>query len=203
MKKNLSQENILNQTFKELEKYDNIIAYDVESEDLTKLCQAMSAEYMMLDLRVSNELKDKFLKYYNVTSLPCIISYNVIIYNDENFEKNMGLASKKKKESIYRKINSIINKDGVTLFIKGTPERPECGYTRQLIELLNKYNFIDGRNYNYFNIFMDNDIREELKIINQWPTFPQIYIKGIFEGGLDILKQMDKEGILENKLKGK
>lgn len=76
------------------------------------------------------------------------------------------------------------------IFIKGTPDRPECGFTRQLIDLLKGLDLVNGRDYQYFNIFSDEDVRQTLKQINDWPTFPMIYLKKEFIGGLDVIKEM-------------
>ncbi|KCV71475.1 hypothetical protein H696_02421 [Fonticula alba] len=74
-----------------------------------------------------------------------------------------------------------------TIFIKGTPEKPRCGFTRQLLQILHDNNV----SFASFDILEDNEVREGLKKFSDWPTYPQVYVKGELLGGLDILKQMD------------
>jgi len=81
-------------------------------------------------------------------------------------------------------------------FIKGTPEQPRCGFTRQLVDLFEK-NKID---YTTFNIFEDDEVRQGLKVYSDWPTFPQVYADGDFVGGLDIIKEMEGSGELKSVL---
>ena len=83
------------------------------------------------------------------------------------------------------------------LFIKGTPDAPQCGFTSRLIDLMAKYKDIT---YGFFNIIQDPDVREGLKAYSKWPTYPQVYVKGELVGGIDILKELDEEGELEDVL---
>ncbi|CAM9236517.1 unnamed protein product [Chrysoparadoxa australica] len=84
----------------------------------------------------------------------------------------------------------------VMIFIKGTPQEPKCKFSRQLLELLNGA----GIEYGSFNILSDEDVRQGLKSFSDWPTYPQVYVRGELFGGLDILKEMAEEGDLKVKL---
>jgi len=86
------------------------------------------------------------------------------------------------------------------LFIKGSPDAPKCGFTRKLIELLAKYRDVT---YGTFDILQDNEVREGLKTYSNWPTYPQVYIKGELIGGIDILKELEEEGELADVLGAK
>lgn len=97
-------------------------------------------------------------------------------------------------ESLDDKCLRLTRQRPVMLFIKGTPEEPRCGFTAQLLTLLKKEGI---RQFGYFNILTDESVRQHLKDISQWPTFPQIYWKGELLGGLDILKEMAEGGQLE------
>ncbi len=85
----------------------------------------------------------------------------------------------------------------VVLFMKGTPQFPQCGFSSTAVQLLKK-NGVD-RFYSV-NILMDADIRQGAKEYAQWPTFPQLYIKGEFIGGCDIMREMDSTGELHTLL---
>jgi Grx4 family monothiol glutaredoxin len=89
-----------------------------------------------------------------------------------------------------QRIFGLINAQPVMLFMKGTPIEPKCGFSRQAVELLKNVNCA----YGSFDILTDEGIRVELKKISEWPTYPQIYVKGELIGGLDILKEMISTG---------
>ena len=75
------------------------------------------------------------------------------------------------------------------LFMKGEPDAPRCGFSRQIIGILNQ----TGVSYSHFDILSDNDIRQGLKKYSDWPTYPQLYVKSELIGGLDIVKEMSIE----------
>lgn len=85
----------------------------------------------------------------------------------------------------------------VMIFMKGEPKAPRCGFSRQLVEILSRHNIT----YETFDILLDEEVRQGLKEYSEWPTYPQIYVKGEFIGGLDILKQLEEQGELESTLK--
>ena len=100
-------------------------------------------------------------------------------------------------ESINTKIKSIIEKDEVCLFMKGTPEVPQCGFSMAVSNVLKHL----GVNFKGINVLENTEIREGIKIYSDWPTIPQLYIKGTFVGGCDIVKEMFEKGELQSKLK--
>ena len=95
-------------------------------------------------------------------------------------------------------IVALVNRHKLMLFIKGTPERPQCGFTGQLLRLLSD-NGLTAQNghFSTFNILDDAALRDALKEWAQWPTYPQIYWKGELLGGLDILKEMFATGQMD------
>lgn len=84
-------------------------------------------------------------------------------------------------------LNKLVNSHSLMVFIKGTPDRPQCGFTRQLVALFKENNIT---NYGHFDILSDDGVREKLKIYSDWPTYPQIHYKGELLGGLDIFKEL-------------
>lgn len=101
--------------------------------------------------------------------------------------------SRLKPKDMNKYLESLIHQAPLMLFIKGTADAPRCGFTRELIQLLNKANITD---YKTFDILQDEDVRQKLKEYSSWQTYPQIYVNGQLIGGLDILKQLDEEGTL-------
>lgn len=80
--------------------------------------------------------------------------------------------------------------------MKGTPEFPQCGFSGQTVAALNAI----GKPFAFVNIFEDQEIREGLKVYSNWPTFPQLYVKGELIGGSDIVVEMYKSGELKKLL---
>jgi len=103
------------------------------------------------------------------------------------------------KESTKIKIEKFVKENNVCLFMKGTPEIPQCGFSLAVSNVLKHLNV----NFKGINVLEDPDIREGIKIYSDWPTIPQLYIKGEFLGGCDIVKEMFENGELQNKLKEK
>lgn len=80
--------------------------------------------------------------------------------------------------------------------MKGLPSAPQCGFSRQIIEILDE----SGVPYDAFNILEDEEVRQGLKEFSNWPTYPQLYVKGELVGGLDICKELVEEGELSEML---
>ena len=94
------------------------------------------------------------------------------------------------------KIKNIIDKNEVCLFMKGTPEVPQCGFSLAVSNVLKHLEI----KFNGINVLDDPEIREGIKIYSDWPTIPQLYIKGEFIGGCDIVKEMFEKKELQTKL---
>lgn len=97
---------------------------------------------------------------------------------------------------VNEKIKEQIETNPVLLYMKGTPDFPQCGFSGQTVAALKAV----GRPFAYVNIFEDPEIREGLKAYSSWPTFPQLYINGELVGGADIVVEMFHSGELKNLL---
>tara|TARA_B100000287_G_scaffold78846_1_gene70977 strand:- start:179 stop:511 length:333 start_codon:yes stop_codon:yes gene_type:complete len=102
-------------------------------------------------------------------------------------------------EDTKKKINDLIDKNDVCLFMKGTPEVPQCGFSLAVSNVLKHL----GVNFKGVNVLEDNEIREGIKAYSDWPTIPQLYIKKEFIGGCDIVKEMFEKKELQAKLSEK
>ncbi len=100
---------------------------------------------------------------------------------------------------IKNKIENLINENEVCLFMKGTPEAPQCGFSMAVSNVLKHLNV----NFKGVNVLEDENLREGIKEFSDWPTIPQLYIKKEFVGGCDIVKEMFEKGELKNLLKSK
>ena len=102
-------------------------------------------------------------------------------------------------ENTKKKINDLIDKNDVCLFMKGTPEVPQCGFSLAVSNVLKHL----GVNFKGVNVLEDNEIREGIKAYSDWPTIPQLYIKKEFIGGCDIVKEMFEKKELQEILSEK
>ncbi|XP_016313844.1 glutaredoxin 3-like [Sinocyclocheilus anshuiensis] len=103
-----------------------------------------------------------------------------------------------KTVSLESRLKSLINKSPVMLFMKGNKEAAKCGFSRQILEIMNSARV----EYNTFDILEDEEVRQGLKTYSNWPTYPQLYVKGELIGGLDIVKELKENGELASVLKG-
>ena len=100
-------------------------------------------------------------------------------------------------ENIKQKINNIVSENEVCLFMKGTPEVPQCGFSLAVSNVLKHLEV----NFKRIDVLEDSEIRESIKEYSDWPTIPQLYIKGKFVGGCDIVKEMFEKGEIQKILK--
>ena len=100
---------------------------------------------------------------------------------------------------INKKIETIINDNEVCLFMKGTPDAPQCGFSMAVSNMLK----ILEVNFKGVNVLADEKLRQGIKEFSEWPTIPQLYIKKEFVGGCDIVKEMYENGELKKVLESK
>jgi len=100
---------------------------------------------------------------------------------------------------ILKEIKAIIENNDVVLFMKGTKDLPQCGFSATVNHILNKL----GVNFLDIDVLHSPDIRQGIKEFSDWPTIPQLYIKGEFIGGCDITREMYESGELQNLLQEK
>ncbi len=93
-------------------------------------------------------------------------------------------------------IDKTIKDHGVVLFMKGTPEQPRCGFSSLVVQVLDHL----GVEYVGVDVLQDDEIRDGIKKYSDWPTIPQLYLKGEFVGGADIVREMFQSGELKTAL---
>ena len=96
-------------------------------------------------------------------------------------------------------IENEVKGNEVVLFMKGTPQFPMCGFSGQVVQILDHL----GVSYKGLNVLESDDLREGIKSYSNWPTIPQLYVKGEFVGGCDIIREMFQAGELQSLLKEK
>ena len=96
-------------------------------------------------------------------------------------------------------IKEQVSSNRIMLYMKGTPQFPQCGFSAQVVQILGHM----GVDYKDVNVLEDLGIREGIKSFSQWPTIPQLYVKGEFVGGCDIVREMFQQGELSQLLDDK
>ena len=101
--------------------------------------------------------------------------------------------------SVAQRIADEVGDNDVVLFMKGTPVFPQCGFSATMVQVLSRL----GVKFKGIDVLADDEIREGIKAYSDWPTIPQLYVKGEFVGGCDIVREMYETGELAEHLRGK
>ena len=97
---------------------------------------------------------------------------------------------------IQERIRKVIEENSVMLFMKGSPDFPQCGFSGRVVQILDAC----GAEFGSADVLMDPELREGIKAYSNWPTIPQLYIQGELIGGSDIVMEMHEDGELKKKI---
>jgi len=100
------------------------------------------------------------------------------------------------ESNVAKRIEDLIKSNQILVFMKGTKLMPQCGFSNNVVQILNSL----GISFETFDVLTDEEIRQGIKEYSNWPTIPQVYVKGEFIGGSDILIEMYNAGELKEKL---
>lgn len=103
------------------------------------------------------------------------------------------------EESVFANIQENINANDVVIFIKGTPQFPQCGFSAAVLQIFSRLEIP----FKAIDVLTDPQVRQGIKSFSNWPTIPQVYVKGEFVGGCDIVREMYQSGELQTLLKEK
>ncbi|KAH9809664.1 thioredoxin-like protein [Melampsora americana] len=145
-------------------------------------------KFLKLDsTRSSNSPNGRYEPISNTTQAPEPPSASTASRPQENKSGN----DDESEEEVFARCRKLMQQSKVVLFMKGDPQVPRCGFSQQTVKILKDLNI----EFTTFDILTDDSIRQGMKKLNSWPTFPQLIIKGELVGGLDILKEMiEKNG---------
>jgi monothiol glutaredoxin len=101
------------------------------------------------------------------------------------------------RDDVRKKIEETVSGSKVVLFMKGTKNFPQCGFSARVVQALKK----SGEPFVDVNVLTDPEVREGIKEFSSWPTIPQLYVNGKFVGGCDIVTELDQSGELETLIK--
>jgi monothiol glutaredoxin len=107
--------------------------------------------------------------------------------------KGLPQGSRETEMSIEQFIDNEVKSNDVVLFMKGTPQFPQCGFSGQVVQILDHV----GVSYKGLNVLESAELRDGIKVYSNWPTIPQLYVKGEFVGGCDIIREMFQAGELQ------
>ena len=120
--------------------------------------------------------------------------------DESNFDGHSDFEPKSKatgNEALNKQITEWVEGSDVAVFMKGNRKMPRCGFSNYVVQI---FKFYGVKEYKDVNVLEDDNLREYIKEYSNWPTIPQVYVKGQFLGGCDILKEMHADGTLEELL---
>ena len=96
-------------------------------------------------------------------------------------------------ETVKEQLQSVIAENNIVLFMKGDPHQPQCGFSARVVDILKEYQI----EFSYMDILQDPEVRATLPSVSDWPTFPQLFVKGELVGGCDIITEMHQANELK------
>ncbi|XP_060063256.1 glutaredoxin-3-like [Ylistrum balloti] len=179
-------------------------------EELSKDTQLAKSLFLKVEAEDLPELSEK----YEIAAVPTFIFFKNKSKLDRIDGANAAELTKKvktlssltnvpvpdqqptQKQDINERLKMLVNSAPVMVFMKGFPDEPKCGFSRQLVQILNERNV----KFSSFDILGDDEVRQGLKKYSNWPTYPQLYVSGDLLGGLDIIKELIESGEFESQL---
>lgn len=169
------------------------------SKQTVALLNEVGASFGSFDILGDEEIRQGLKTYSNWPTYPQLYLDGKLVGGldviREEFQDSEFVAKLPKKEdnSLAGQLKKLINSHKLMLFMKGDRHQPQCGFSRQMIDLLNSV----GADYGTFDILKDEKVRQGLKEFSNWPTYPQLYLNGELLGGLDVVRaEMSDEGFV-------
>nr|XP_030687973.1 glutaredoxin-3 isoform X3 [Globicephala melas] len=172
------------------------------SKQMVEILNKHNIQFSSFDIFSDEEVRQGLKTYSNWPTYPQLyVSGELIggldIIKELEASKELDTICPKAPK-LEERLKVLTNKASVMLFMKGNKQEAKCGFSRQILEILNS----TGVEYETFDILEDEEVRQGLKTYSNWPTYPQLYVKGELVGGLDIVKELKENGELLPILKG-
>lgn len=172
------------------------------SRQIVALLKTHNIQFSSFDILSDEEVRQGLKTYSNWPTYPQLYANGELV-GGLDIVKELAESGElentcPKAVTLEHRLKTIINRSPVMLFMKGNKEAARCGFSKQTLELMNGA----GVDYDTFDILQDEEVRQGLKTYSNWPTYPQLYVKGELIGGLDILKELKESGDLVSVLKG-
>ncbi|KAG9316095.1 thioredoxin-like protein [Chiua virens] len=178
----------MNQVITELaNKHPELLVLQVEAEEQEDISDSFSIDEVPTTILLrGHELLDRF---EGVDARRATISVNKALSKAPQLNE---LPEKKgeSEEELVARMHGIMTQSPVVLFMKGEPDSPRCGFSRKAVNLLRERQI----KFTHFDILEDETVRQGMKKLNDWPTFPQFIVNGEFVGGLDVVTEMANSG---------
>jgi Grx4 family monothiol glutaredoxin len=172
------------------------------SKQTIAILEDLKAEYGTFDILTDDEVRQGLKTFSNWPTYPQLYIDGELMGGldiiKEMVESGDLQTMLPQKQSLDDRLKALINTGPVMVFMKGDPSTPKCGFSRQLMEILDDTKL----KFDTFDILTDDSVRQGLKTYSNWPTYPQVYVKGELIGGLDIIKELKEAGELVPSLKG-
>ncbi|CAG8661427.1 21292_t:CDS:2 [Cetraspora pellucida] len=181
----------MNDVFAELaKKYTTLKFIKIEAEKFPDICESFEIAAVPAFIILKNGKISDRVDGANAPELTTTISKYAKATADPTIKYSSDQSKATRKVDLNTHLKELINSSPVMAFIKGTPSQPRCGFSRQIVEILNDHKVKFGS----FDILTDEEVRQGLKEYSKWPTYPQVYINGELIGGLDVVKEMIDNG---------
>jgi len=172
------------------------------SRTTVQLLNELNAEYNTFDILTNEAVRQRLKEYSQWPTYPQLYVKGELVGGLDILKELHAQGELEKmltiKKSLDCRLKELTNRAPLMLFMKGNRQEPRCGFSKTIIQILNE----TGLPYDTFDILSDEEVRQGLKTFSNWPTYPQVYVKGELMGGLDIIKEMQQDGSLEEALKG-
>ncbi|XP_006009846.1 glutaredoxin 3 isoform X1 [Latimeria chalumnae] len=172
------------------------------SRQITAILNQHSIQFSSFDILSDEVVRQQLKTFSNWPTYPQLYVNGELI-GGLDIVKELAASGELEKicptaQKLENRLKELINKAPVMLFMKGNKQMAKCGFSRQIIEIMNS----TGVDYETFDILENEEVRQGLKTYSNWPTYPQLYVKGELIGGLDIIKELRGNGELVSVLKG-
>eukprot|EP00587_Corethron_hystrix_P006527 CAMPEP_0113313832 /NCGR_PEP_ID=MMETSP0010_2-20120614/10105_1 /TAXON_ID=216773 ORGANISM="Corethron hystrix, Strain 308" /NCGR_SAMPLE_ID=MMETSP0010_2 /ASSEMBLY_ACC=CAM_ASM_000155 /LENGTH=352 /DNA_ID=CAMNT_0000169937 /DNA_START=60 /DNA_END=1118 /DNA_ORIENTATION=+ /assembly_acc=CAM_ASM_000155 len=183
------------------------------SRQSVEILDSASIAYGTFDILMDEDVRQGLKKYSDWPTYPQLYAHGELMggldilkemMEGGDLAEQLGVQALEAKKSLEERLSELIRRSRILVFIKGIPSAPKCGFSRQIVEILEDIVGEGGRRiaYDSFNILEDEEVRQGLKKYSDWPTYPQLYVDGELVGGLDIVKEMLESGDLQSMLVG-
>lgn len=166
------------------------------------ILEDLEAQYGTFDILSDDEVRQGLKAYSDWPTFPQLYVDGELVGGldiiKEMVESGDLQSMLPKKVDHEARLKELINLGDITIFMKGNPEGPKCGFSRTLMGIMEETKL----EFKTFDILSDEEVRQGLKKFSNWPTYPQVYVKGELIGGLDIIKELKEAGELVASLKG-
>ncbi|CAG8525346.1 7614_t:CDS:2, partial [Paraglomus occultum] len=170
------------------------------SRQMVEILNTHNVTFSSFNVLADEEVKQGLKEYSNWPTYPQLY-FNGELVGGLDIVKELVASGEfqnlvPKQKSLDERLKELTTRANVMLFMKGEPMAPRCGFSRQLVEILEKKHI----QFESFDILSDEEVRHGLKTYADWPTYPMLFFKGELLGGLDVVKGLDSSGELDEKL---